>query len=813
MAKKLRKAEVMALSENAKKAIDIFEYDLRLLEDVGVALTGKRTPIRCKLSGKPYTDGKVIVTVIPSRMIISDPDDLPQKIKDDIRTQCYHEIAHIINSFDDLVPATNPKTGEVEKVPVSGAAKWEDPKGWLFKVLNTLEDSRVEKWLFKELPGTKRHFRNCVKEGWRTAAEKRKGTIEDALLTSIYLAGSGYFSVDDLLEMRLFSGLVPYRDVLEKALDEINKAKNPVDILGSCRKWLEYARSRGLFPPKITITLPPEAVKEQEQEEQDEYDSSELEIVAPQESDEESEGSEGEESEESGTSGKGSEEEETDSEEEGENTDSGDSDEEDTGGDENDSSGDLDDDQQDTDGDKEEDEESSGGKDDEEDQQDDDDEKSGGGSGESDEKDGSDEDTDDEESDKNSGGSGEDDDEDKDGADEGEDDDEDSSAGSDEGDSEYEESTDEDEGGSGKEEEEHETDPDNTPMLDKILDSIGETTFDKKDDEDTDDSKEESKDDEGISDDDLDKVEDMARSTTTWTSNGPTGDIGKVNEWKVKVRDSEFFLERTRRKGQTAEREKQDLARSTQTPIAMLIQKLRNVFIVNARHGFEGGHKQGTGIDRKRLVRVPFDPNANPFKKRTRKDKREYAVSLIIDESSSMGGSSGNSGDTKKKIEHAKEALFACSTVMDAMKVSFEITGFCTGNVQSAPVAPIYIDIFKGYEDHFTEDTKRIMATQPVAQGVTFEAVALYESIVRILKRPEKRKVIFIICDGQPYPFNQEQKEVIRELVRKHRRQITFIGIGICIAGQEYYPDKIGVSNVNELPMVLTKKLSQVLRS
>jgi len=51
-------------------------------------------------------------------------------------------------------------------------------------------------------------FKRNVADMIRTTVQKRKGTIEDALLTSLYLLGGGYYSIDEVFDMRLFSGLV-----------------------------------------------------------------------------------------------------------------------------------------------------------------------------------------------------------------------------------------------------------------------------------------------------------------------------------------------------------------------------------------------------------------------------------------------------------------------------------------------------------------------------------------------------------------------------------------------------------------------------
>ena len=42
----LTQAKKIELAENAKKALKMFEYDAKLLEDVGAAIAGKRVPVK-----------------------------------------------------------------------------------------------------------------------------------------------------------------------------------------------------------------------------------------------------------------------------------------------------------------------------------------------------------------------------------------------------------------------------------------------------------------------------------------------------------------------------------------------------------------------------------------------------------------------------------------------------------------------------------------------------------------------------------------------------------------------------------------------
>lgn len=161
--------------------------------------------------------------------------------------------------------------------------------------------------------------------------------------------------------------------------------------------------------------------------------------------------------------------------------------------------------------------------------------------------------------------------------------------------------------------------------------------------------------------------------------------------------------------------------------------------------------------------------------------KIDTAISIIIDESGSMGD----------KVEETRLAALAIGEALNALKIPFEIFGTTTGNNgYNTPALegfsrtnPIVYRHYKGFGENWMAVRPRISTTGSHSNNIDGEAV---EYAANNLKhRPERRKVIFSLSDGQPcgghgYKSDEEMaKNLVQVCKRERKNGIEIFGLGI----------------------------------
>ena len=241
-------------------------------------------------------------------------------------------------------------------------------------------------------------------------------------------------------------------------------------------------------------------------------------------------------------------------------------------------------------------------------------------------------------------------------------------------------------------------------------------------------------------------------------------------------------------------------------------------------------------LDAKRLVGA-YQGDSNVFKIKRDESDLDTCVSIVIDLSGSMGGRYVGS-----KSHHAFMSAVVLSELLSKIGVPFEINGFdCSvANLNRAErvefqrfvedehsnsreaynnlsrIEPLNIQEFKRFGDKFF-DARQYMHRIASLEGagnnnVDGESIAWVSKA--ILKRPEKRKIMFVLSDGQPagagnrYRMRGHLKRVIKDL----ERQIEVVGIGIeSNEVATFYKHHIVINNSENLPATLLNLLGEKL--
>ena len=193
-------------------------------------------------------------------------------------------------------------------------------------------------------------------------------------------------------------------------------------------------------------------------------------------------------------------------------------------------------------------------------------------------------------------------------------------------------------------------------------------------------------------------------------------------------------------------------------------------------------------------------------KKKLPEQTLDAAVAILVDQSGSMSGS---------KIATARTMALVMQGIATKLKMPSGIYGHCCrGNRNGSIVTEFYV-----YQDFSQKaDPSRIMGMQ--SGGCNRDGYALRFAADRLQKRPEKTKILFFVCDGQPASDDGYDGEVAKADLQSIHRQLRREGIVLVVAAidenkeeiKEIYGDAfLNITHLNLLPQILPKKLMSLV--
>jgi len=122
----------------------------------------------------------------------------------------------------------------------------------------------------------------------------------------------------------------------------------------------------------------------------------------------------------------------------------------------------------------------------------------------------------------------------------------------------------------------------------------------------------------------------------------------------------------------------------------------------------------------------------------------------------------------------------------------------------------------KGFEETWQAVNWRLSHVRGHHANYDGESVLL--AARRLMQRKERRKVLFVMCDGLPGPDYDEDAvahadhlhAVVKEITETTPIELIGIGIG-APAAKKFYPRFVNVSNTAELPTIIVSQLKSVL--
>jgi cobaltochelatase CobT len=211
--------------------------------------------------------------------------------------------------------------------------------------------------------------------------------------------------------------------------------------------------------------------------------------------------------------------------------------------------------------------------------------------------------------------------------------------------------------------------------------------------------------------------------------------------------------------------------------------------------------KDEGSIDTRALYSYKVNKNTQIFYQQKNKNVRDIAVEILIDLSGSM----------HDNIEQVKSASFVISETLTNLNINHEILGFSTKQFEKDKNGN-YPELkqFKAVEDntrfnrfeklhHFVIKSFNSDDNSPIVNIKSNECNIDGESLLwatnRLLKRPEARKIIFVLSDGEPN--GRADVSVLFEDLKKTVKLVESTGVQVLALGingdhcKEFYADHV----------------------
>ncbi|AMB48381.1 VWA domain-containing protein [Methylobacterium sp. AMS5] len=212
------------------------------------------------------------------------------------------------------------------------------------------------------------------------------------------------------------------------------------------------------------------------------------------------------------------------------------------------------------------------------------------------------------------------------------------------------------------------------------------------------------------------------------------------------------------------------------------------------------------------------------FRRKHENKSKDTAVSLLCDNSGSMHG---------QKMKVAMTGAYALSSTLERVQIKHEVLGFTTKydnkvmkeaqeeakrvGVKYSRISPIYMPIYKGFDERMGPEIKTRFAGAPYQHfmNANADSESLEYALARLLKRPEKRKVLMVFSDGQPAADGDMYQQIAhlhRVIETGTKMGVEIIGIGILSdAPKHFYPKHFILNKVEQLPGLVMNELKRIL--
>ena len=266
-------------------------------------------------------------------------------------------------------------------------------------------------------------------------------------------------------------------------------------------------------------------------------------------------------------------------------------------------------------------------------------------------------------------------------------------------------------------------------------------------------------------------------------------------------------------------------ATSGQTNV--LRRTLERKLAAKMKRSWVGGQQQGR-LDSRRLVGA-YTGSENIYKQREDSDDIDTAVIILIDHSMSM---------SHGRIMMAAKACVALASALENTNISYAIQGFTTNarsmskrKVPEGTNNDLYDSFSPLVKIRYKEFGDKLSRVKGSLGGITetfgncaeynVDGLSVDQSGRELLRRPEKRKVLMVLSDGQPADRFMSKGVEERTEYQSHLGSVVLslmsdgidvFGIGIeSDAVTNYYPNCAVLWDLNDLESEVISKMDDLL--
>jgi len=259
-----------------------------------------------------------------------------------------------------------------------------------------------------------------------------------------------------------------------------------------------------------------------------------------------------------------------------------------------------------------------------------------------------------------------------------------------------------------------------------------------------------------------------------------------------------------------------DVKAKLRAPILTMKSKLKRALLARQQRDWHYGKESGK-LDSKRLV-AAFQHSSNVYKQRADRMDEDTAITILVDLSGSM--------ENSDKAEVARNCAIALAECLEGSQLTYNIVGFCNKDegMDDYNIPGKYHRYERLDTVYFKDFNQPLRTARPQIAGIV-DAIGgnnsdydfIVNSISTLSKRPEKRKVLLVISDGQPACVTDSSDSGYIKLCGeaiKHGNTIGVETVGIGLLDdtvKDIYPNHVVINNVNELSTKVFTKLTKLL--
>lgn len=265
----------------------------------------------------------------------------------------------------------------------------------------------------------------------------------------------------------------------------------------------------------------------------------------------------------------------------------------------------------------------------------------------------------------------------------------------------------------------------------------------------------------------------------------------------------------------------EDVVKSIGSRLNKIRRNVERALVSTQERTWRGGYEEGQ-LDGRALVRG-MTGSANIYRRRQDTPELDTSVMLILDGSGSMSG---------EPATLACQATVALAEVFEKVGIPFAVASFDTQAHEAANRKREYkrtwydwngrgrghaisTYLLKPYEMPLRQARKRIAAYQSMT--TTGSGNTDGDSIMHIFQayvrpRPEKRKIVLCMSDGEPVGTDHHaEHKRLQKVVESISKDADVVGLGICHDVSDYYANNVSVHSVDQLANETMKKVAQML--